>query len=118
MILKLAIERRPKPITLLKNENKLSKRDTIISIVITVLSVINFPACIFNLLALKHNGEDKYLEVINPNYQEKAKPEKKVIYKSTSFILTVISLVGIMLFSIIGSSVESVGGTVEVSDHT
>ena len=103
---------------LLKNENKLSKRDTIISIVITVLSVINFPACIFNLLALTHKGEDKYLEVINPNYQEKAKPEKKVIYKSTSFILTVISLVGIMLFSIIGSSVESVGGTIEVSDHT
>ena len=46
---------------LIKNENKLSKRDNIILIVLTVLSVINFPACIFNLLALTYNKEDKYL---------------------------------------------------------
>ena len=35
---------------LIKNDNKLSKRDNIILIVLTVLSIINFPACIFNLL--------------------------------------------------------------------
>ena len=56
---------------LIKNDNKLSKRDNIILIVLTVLSVINFPACIFNLLALTYNKEDKYLVVVNPNFKEK-----------------------------------------------
>ena len=55
---------------LIKNDNKLSKRDNIILIVLTVLSVINFPACIFNLLALTYNKEDKYLMVVNPEYRE------------------------------------------------
>ena len=102
---------------LIKNDNKLSKRDNIILIVLTVLSVINFPACIFNLLALTYNKEDKYLVVVNPNFKEKEKKEKPLL-KSTAFILTVISLVGIMLFSIIGNRVETVGGTVEVTDYT
>ena len=102
---------------LIKNNNVLSKRDNIILIVLTVLSIINFPACIFNLLALRHNQEDKYLVVVNPNFKEKEKKEKPLL-KSTAFILTVISLVGIMLFSIVGNRVETVGGSVEVKDYT
>ena len=43
---------------LIKNDNKLSKRDNIILLVLTVLSVINFPAFIFNLLALTYNKEE------------------------------------------------------------
>ena len=102
---------------LIKNNNVLSKRDNIILIVLTVLSIIDFPACIFNLLALRHNQEDKYLVVVNQNYKEKEKKEKPLL-KSTAFILTVISLVGIMLFSIVGNRVETVGGSVEVKDYT
>lgn len=102
---------------LIKNDNVLSKRDNIILIVLTVLSIIDFPACIFNLLALRHSQEDKYLVVVNPNFKEKEKKEKPLL-KSTAFILTVISLVGIMLFSIVGNRVETVGGSVEVKDYT
>lgn len=102
---------------LIKNDNKLSKKDNIILIVLTVLSIINFPACIFNLLALRYNQEDKYVVSVNPNYKEKEKKEKPLL-KSASFILTVISLVGIMVFSIIGNRVETIGGSVDVKDYT
>ena len=102
---------------LIKNDNKLSKKDNIILIVLTALSIINFPACIFNLLALLHNQEDKYIVSVNPNYKEKEKKEKPLL-KSTAFILTAISLVGIILFSIVGNRVETVGGTVSVNDYT
>lgn len=102
---------------LIKNENKLSKRDNIILIVLTVLSVINFPACIFNLLALTYNKEDKYVQVINPNYKEEVEKKEKSIFKSTPFILTTIALVGIIGFSVIGNRVETLNGTVTVTDH-
>ena len=97
-------------------KNKLSKRDNIILIVLTVLSVINFPACIFNLLALTYNKEDKYLMVVNPEYREEEKKEKPIL-KSTPFILTTIALVGIIGFSVIGNRVETLNGTVTVTDH-
>ena len=101
---------------LIKNENQLSKRDNIILLVLTVISVINFPAFIFNLLALTYKKEDKYIQVINPNYVEEPKKEKKML-KSTPFILTAISLVGIIAFSIVGNAVETLKGTVKVTDH-
>ena len=72
---------------LIKNENQLSKRDNIILLVLTVISVINFPAFIFNLLALTYKKEDKYIQVINPNYVEEPKKEKKML-KQTELILT------------------------------
>ena len=99
---------------LIKNENKLSKRDNIILLVLTILSVINFPAFIFNLLALTYNKEDKYLMVVNPSYSESTKKER-TIFKSAPFILTTISLVGIIGFSIVGNSIETLGG--KVTDH-
>ena len=101
---------------LIKNDNQLSKRDKIILLVLTVVSIINFPACIFNLLSLSHNSEDKYLQVINPNYK-KTEKKKKSFFKSTPFILTAIALVGIIGFSIIGNRVETLNGNVEVSEH-
>lgn len=101
---------------LIKNENKLSKRDNIILLVLTVLSVINFPACIFNLLALTYNKEDKYLQVINPDYSEPTKKERKW-YGSAPVILTTIGLVGIIGFSVVGNRVETLNGTVEVTEH-
>ena len=101
---------------LIKNNNELSKRDNIILLVLTVLSVINFPAFIFNLLALTYNKEDKYVQVINPNYKEEEKKEKTIL-KSTPFILTTIGLVGIIGFSVVGNRVETLNGTVKVSEH-
>ena len=99
-----------------KNNNEFTKKHRIILIVLTVISVINFPAFIFNLLALTNKGEDKYLKVLNPNYKEKEVKERKIL-KSASFILTIVALGCIILASIVGSTVESLGGTVEVKDH-
>lgn len=102
--------------SLIRNNNQYTKKDKIILLVLTVISVIDLPAFIFNLLALTHNKEDKYLSVANPNYVEPVKKEK-TLFKSTPFILTVLSLVGIIGFSIVGNTVETVGGSVKVSDH-
>lgn len=102
---------------LIVNNNQLSKKNRIILIVLTVLSVINCPAFIFNLLALTYKKEDKYVQLINPNYKETVKTEKPLL-KSSPFIISVIALLGIISFSIVGSCVETVGGTVKVSDYT
>ena len=102
---------------LILNDNKLSKKDNTILLVLTILSIIDFPAFIFNLLALTYNKEDKYLTVVNPNYKETVKKEKKLL-KSSPFILSVIAIVGIIVFIIVGSCVETLGGSVEVTDHT
>ena len=74
--------------SLIKNDNQYTKKDKIILLVLTVISIIDLPAFIFNLLALTHNKEDKYLAVVNPNYVEPVKKEK-TLFKSTPFILTV-----------------------------
>lgn len=102
---------------LIKNENKFSKKDKIVLIVLTVLSVVNFPAFIFDLLALTYNKEDKYQTIINPNYKETLKKEKKIL-KSAPFILTIIALSCIIIFGITGNIVETNGGQVKVTDYT
>ena len=101
----------------LKKENKLNKVDFIVLNVITVLSVIDCLPLIFNILALVTKKEAKSIEVVNPNYQEKEAKEKKWFVKP-SFLLTVISLVGIIGFSVVGNVVETSGGTVLVKDYT
>lgn len=101
---------------LVHNDNKFTKKDKIILIVLSVLSFINCPAFIFDILALTYNKEDKYLKVINPEYKESIRTEKKIC-KSTPFILSIIALTGIILFSIIGNTVETLGGSVEVTDY-
>lgn len=101
---------------LFKNNNILSKKDKIILTILTVLSIINFPACLFNLLALLSNREPKYLVVANPDYKPAEKKEKP-IYKSSVFILTIVALSCIIVFSLIGCGIETVGGKVEVKDY-
>ena len=101
---------------LINNNNELTKKDKIILIVLTVLSIVDVLSFLFNLLALTNNSEDKYLAVINPEYKEKEKTEKPLL-KSAPFILTVISVVGIALFGFVGNRFETVGGSIEVTDH-
>ena len=100
-----------------ENNNEFTKKGKITLIVLTCISIINFPACIFNLLALTHKLEDKYVVSVNPNYQEPVKKERPIL-KSAPFILTIIALVCIVIFGVVGNVVETVGGTVEVKDHT
>ena len=101
----------------LTKNKELSKRDNIILIVITCLSIIDVLAFVFNLLALTHKGEDKYIQVVNPSYKEKERKEKPIL-RSAPFILSVIALGGIIVSSTVASLVESNGGSVKVSDHT
>lgn len=103
--------------SLVQNNNCLNKKEKIILIVLTVLSVINAPAFIFNILALTRKKEDKYIVVPNPEYHEKEKKEKKLV-KSPAFILMIVSLVCIIVFSIIGCGIETVGWSVSVTDYT
>ena len=98
------------------NNNELSKKDRIILIVLTILSIVDVLSFVFNLLALTNVSEDKYLTVINPEYKEKEKTEKPIL-KSAPFILTIISIVGIALFGFVGNRFETVGGSIEVTDH-
>ena len=100
----------------LKKENKLTKVDFIVLIVITVLSVIDCLALLFNILGLVSKKEAKTIEVVNPDYKEKEVKAKKWFVKP-SFLLTVISLVGIIGFSVIGNVVETSGGSVLVKDY-
>lgn len=99
------------------DDNELSKKDKIILIVITCLSIIACPACLFNLLALLNKKDTKTVKVVNANYQEE-KVEEKKWFKKHSFILCVTSLVLIIIFSIIGGMFESSVGKVKIVDGT
>ena len=99
------------------NNNELPKKYRTILIVLTVISVINFPAIIFNILALTSKAEDKYIKVINPNYKEKEIKHKPLL-KSASFILAVVALGCIIAFSIVGHTVETLGGKISVKDYS
>jgi len=94
----------------------MQKADFITLIVITCLSVIACPACLFNLLALLNKGEDKYQKVINPDYAPKVRPEKPW-YKKAAFIVAAVSLTLIIVFSITGNIFETTGGSVMVKDY-
>ena len=97
--------------------NELSKKHRIVLIVLSVLSVINFPAFIFDILVLTNKCEDKYIKVMNPNYKEK-EVKQKTLFKSAPFILAIVALSCIIVFSIVGCTVETLGGDVEVTDLT
>ena len=103
---------------LYRNKDTLSKKSRTILIVLTVISFIDFPAFIFNLLALTSKKEDKYIKVLNPNYKENEQKEEKKICKSAAFILMIISLSCILVLSIIGCGVETVGWSIDVTDYT
>ena len=101
----------------LYDNKELSKKHRIILIVLSVISVINCPAFIFNILALTSNCEDKYIKVVNPNYKEKEVKEK-TLFKSSPFIIAVVALSCIIAFSALGCAIETLGGDVEVTDLT
>ncbi len=97
---------------------QLEKKYFISYIVFTVISVLQCPACILNLIALLYKGEDKYLLVENPAKAEpKVKKEKKW-YKKSSFILVLIGLCGVIVSSFSAMTFETSGYTVQVSDFT
>ena len=100
-----------------QNNNQFSKKNKIVLVVLTILSVINFPVCIFYILTLTHKLEDKYVVSVNPEYKKPERKERPIL-KSPSFILTVIALLGIIVFSVVANAVETVGYSVEVTDHT
>ena len=60
--------------------------DRIILIVITVLSLIACPACLFNLLAAIDKGNDKYVVSVNPEYKERTPGPKKWYKKANKYI--------------------------------
>lgn len=97
--------------------NELNKKDEITLIVITVLSIVSPLAFVFNILALTSKSEAKTKKVYNEAYKEKVKKEKKW-YQKPSFIVTVISLAGILLTSVSGFLFETSAGSVSVKDYT
>ncbi len=93
------------------------KKDFITLIVITCLSVIACPACLFNLLALLDKGNDKYVTTVNPEYKPKEQTAKPW-FKKASFIVAATSLAIIVVCSFVGCMFESTGGSVEIKDYT
>ena len=100
----------------LQKTPELNKTDKIVLIVITVISVIDCLALLFNILALVSKREPKSLKVVNENYVEPVKKERKW-FQRPSFILSVISVVGIIGTSVSGHLFESSGGSVEIKDY-
>ena len=91
--------------------------DRIALIVLTVLSVIAFPACIFNLLALLDKGNDKYVVSVNPEYRP-AERKERPWYKRAAFIVAVSALALVIASSFIAMAFETTGGSVIVKDRT
>ena len=101
----------------LSKENKLNKVDFIVLIVITVLSVIDILSLLFNILALLDNRPSKIKVIFNEEYQEKQVKEKKW-YQQPSVILSIVSLLAIIAFSVTANRFETTNGTVTVQDGT
>ena len=101
----------------LQKENKLNKVDFIVLIVITVISVIDCVPLLFNLLALLSKKESPVKVVFNENYQKEEKKQRKW-FLEPCFLVTCISLLGIVASSVSGSLFETNGGKVEVKDGT
>lgn len=100
-----------------KKENKLTKFDFISLIVISVLSVVDLIAVLFNILSLTSNKASKTIVLYNENYQERVKKEQKW-FKKPCFVLSVISFVAVFALGIVGNRVETNNGKVIVKDGT
>lgn len=91
-----------------------SKKKELINLIISVVSPL---ALLFNLLAYFRKGEDRFLEVPNPEFHEPAKTqEKKPWYKKANFRIAAISFVGIFAASWIAQIGETSGYSVAVRD--
>ena len=100
-----------------EKENTLTKADKIVLIVITVISVIDCLALLFNILALITKRESKTIQVVNEKYAE-PEPKERKWFQKPCFIVAIISLAGILTSSIVGNLFETTGGTVVVKDGT
>ncbi len=98
-----------------RKDNRLNSTDFIVLIVVSVLSVIDGIALLFNLLGLLSKRESKTVLLVNENYEEKRREEKKV-YKRPCFIVSVVSLLAIICLSVVGSAFETNGYSVIVKD--
>lgn len=101
----------------LEKENKLSRKNWIALLVITVLSIIDLLAFLFYLLALLTNKESFVKVVKNESYVEPTKKERKW-YRKPAFITLLVALSGILTTSVTGNLFETSGYTVSVSDGT
>ena len=95
--------------------NKGDKEYKITLIVVTCLSVISFPACLFNLFALLSNNNSKLIKVANPNYQIK---EKKNSLLKPCVYVAIVSFALILIMAIVGNLFETSLGSVKVEDGT
>lgn len=84
-----------------------------------IISFINLPAFVLNIIAYFWNKEDKYIEIPNENYKEveTIKTPKKW-YKKANFKLTIIGFVCVLASSFVAQIGETNGYSVEVSDFT
>lgn len=88
-------------------------------IVNLVLSLPSLPSFILNLIVLNTKKEDKYIQVVNPEYKE----EKKILspkkwYKKSNFIVSVIGLATLIISSFIAQIGETSLYQVETRDFT
>ena len=101
----------------LEKENKLNKVDKIVLIVITVLSALDIFPLVFNILGLASTSESPTKVVLNENYQEKEKNEKKW-FCQPSVLISLISLTAVVVLSVAGNRYETTNGQVVVKDGT
>lgn len=84
-----------------------------------IISIVSLPSFILNIIAYFYNKEDKYIEVINPEYKDEIKVKKpQKWYKKGNFVLTCIGLVTLILGSFIAQIGETSGYSVETRDFT
>ena len=93
--------------------DKKDKEYKITLIVITCLSVVSFPACLFNLFALLTSNNSKLMKVANPDYQIKEKKERKL---RPCVFVAIVSLALIIITAVVGNLFETTGGSVKVVD--
>ena len=92
------------------------KKDKIALLVVTCLSIIACPACVFNLLAyLGVGGEEVPAPVREPKIVDRSETKW---YKKPSFIVAVVALALIIVTSFTGMAFETTGGSVSVKDYT
>lgn len=101
----------------LEKENKLNCKDKIAMYIITVISVIDVFALLFNILTLTSTSESKTIVVLNEEYKEKEKVEKPW-YKKSCVIVAIVAFVTIIASSVSGHLFETSGGSVKVWDGT
>ena len=97
-----------------KKDNELSKKDSLALLVVTIISIIDVIPVVLNVLAIINNSE---VEEREPTIKEKEVKERKW-FKTPSFLVACISLVGIIACSVSGHLFETNGGSVIVKDGT